>query len=155
MRGEFGGAARGLTEPIRMPVAVNADSLDGWFLAVFDDAELAQMLVYAGANVKATTRLGANTPLIIAARNGNAAVVQALLKAGADAKAGTSTGTTPLMLASASGSVDAVKALLAAGAKVGFPPRPPPARASIAAARFSRANGLIFHAFKSRESLSA
>ena len=86
--------------------------------AMKNDAELAQMLVYAGANVKATTRLGANTPLIIAARNGNAAVVQALLKAGADAKAGTSTGTTPLMLASASGSVDAVKALLAAGAEV-------------------------------------
>jgi ankyrin repeat protein len=101
---------------------VNAAQGDGMtalhWAAMKNDAELAQMLVYAGANVKATTRLGANTPLIIAARNGNAAVVQALLKAGADAKAGTSTGTTPLMLASASGSVDAVKALLAAGAEV-------------------------------------
>ena len=46
MRGEFGGAARGLTAPIRMPVAVNADSLDGWFLAVFDDAELAQTICF-------------------------------------------------------------------------------------------------------------
>ena len=86
--------------------------------AMKNDAELAQMLVYAGANVKATTRLGGNTPLIIATRNGNAPVVAVLLKAGADAKAATSTGTTPLMLAAASGSVDAVKALLAAGAEV-------------------------------------
>ena len=86
--------------------------------AMKNDAELAQMLVYAGANVKATTRLGGNTPLIIATRNGNAPVVAVLLKAGADPKMATSTGTTPLMLASASGSVDAVKALLAAGAEV-------------------------------------
>jgi ankyrin repeat protein len=101
---------------------VNAAQGDGMtalhWAAMKNDAELAQMLVYAGANVKATTRLGGNTPLIIAARNGNAPVVAVLLKAGADAKAATSTGTTPLMLASASGSVDAVKALLAAGAEV-------------------------------------
>ncbi len=101
---------------------VNAAQGDGMtalhWAAMKNDAELAQMLVYAGANVKATTRLGGNTPLIIAARNGNAGVVQALLKAGADAKTATSTGTTPLMLASASGNVDAVKALLAAGAEV-------------------------------------
>ena len=99
---------------------VNAAQGDGMtalhWAAMKNDAELAQMLVYAGANVKATTRLGANTPLVIAARNGNAEVVQVLLRASADAKAATSTGTTPLMLASASGSVEAVKALLAAGA---------------------------------------
>ncbi|MBL8138105.1 MAG: ankyrin repeat domain-containing protein [Acidobacteria bacterium] len=101
---------------------VNAAQGDGMtalhWAAMKNDAELGQMLVYAGANVKATTRLGGNTPLIIAARNGNAPVVGVLLKAGADAKAATSTGTTPLMLASASGSVEAVKALLAAGAEV-------------------------------------
>ncbi len=99
---------------------VNAAQGDGMtalhWAAMKNDAELAQMLVYAGANVKATTRLGANTPLVIAARNGNAAVVQVLLKAGAAAKTATSTGSTPLMLASASGNVEAVKALLAAGA---------------------------------------
>ncbi|MGD9906509.1 MAG: ankyrin repeat domain-containing protein [Vicinamibacterales bacterium] len=86
--------------------------------AMKNDVELAQMLVYAGANVKATTRLGANTPLVIAARTGNAGVVEVLLKAGADASAATTTGTTPLMLAAASGSVDAVKALVAAGAEI-------------------------------------
>jgi uncharacterized protein len=101
---------------------VNAAQGDGMtalhWAAMKNDAELARMLAYAGANVKATTRLGANTPLVIAARTGNAAVVEVLLGAGADAKAPTSTGTTPLMLAAASGSVEAVKALIAAGAEV-------------------------------------
>ncbi|MEZ5290015.1 MAG: ankyrin repeat domain-containing protein [Vicinamibacterales bacterium] len=101
---------------------VNAAQGDGMtalhWAAMKGDAELAQMLVYAGANVKATTRLGANTPLIVAARNGRPDVVKVLLEAGAEPDAATSTGTTPLMLAAASGSVDAVKALLAAGAKV-------------------------------------
>jgi ankyrin repeat protein len=101
---------------------VNAAQGDGMtalhWAAMKGDAELAQMLVYAGANVKASTRLGGNTPLVIAARNGHAGVVDVLLKAGADAKSGTATGTTPLMLASASGSVEAVKALLAVGAEV-------------------------------------
>jgi len=98
---------------------VNAAQGDGMtglhWAAMKNDAELAQMLVYAGANVKATTRLGSNTPLVVASRNGNAPVVQVLLKAGADAKAATSTGTTPLMLAAASGNAEAVQALLAAG----------------------------------------
>jgi ankyrin repeat protein len=35
-------------------------------------------------------------------------VIQALVKAGADVKAGTPNGTTPLMVAAASGEVDAV-----------------------------------------------
>ena len=68
--------------------------------AMKGDAELAQMLIYAGANVKATTRLGAYTPLYLASQNGNATVIQELIKAGADVKAGTPNGT-PLMLAAA------------------------------------------------------
>jgi len=101
---------------------VNAAQGDGMtalhWAAMKNDAELARMLVYAGANLKATTRLGANTALIIAARNGNAGVIDVLLQAGADAKTPTTTGTTALMLAAASGSVEGVKALLAAGAEV-------------------------------------
>ena len=107
---------------LQQGIDVNAAQGDGMtalhWAAMKNDAELAQMLVYAGANVKATTRLGANTPLVMAARNGNAPVVRVLLKAGADAKAATSTGTTALMLAAASGNADAVKALLAAGADI-------------------------------------
>ena len=49
---------------------VNAAQGDGMtalhWAAMNGDAELAQMLLYAGANVKATTRLGGYTPLILA-----------------------------------------------------------------------------------------
>ncbi len=51
------------------------------------DAELTQMLLFAGANVKATTRLGGYTPLMMAAEQGHASVIAALLTGGADAKA--------------------------------------------------------------------
>src|SRR5690349_13515538 len=61
------------------------------------DAAMAEMLIYAGANVAAVTRIGHYTPLHLASRAGSAPVVAALLKAGADVKARTtSTGVTPL-----------------------------------------------------------
>ena len=47
------------------------------------DVDLARTLLYAGANVKATTRIGGYSPLLIASRNGNAALVRRLLSAGA------------------------------------------------------------------------
>ena len=47
------------------------------------DAGGAQMLMYAGARVDAVTRNGNYTPLHLAARNGRAATVKALLAAGA------------------------------------------------------------------------
>ena len=54
------------------------------FAAERGDAAMTEMLVYAGANVAAVTRIGQYTPLHLASRAGNAAVVQALLKAGAN-----------------------------------------------------------------------
>ena len=99
---------------------VNAAMGDGMtalhWAAKKGDVELAQMLLYAGANVKAMTRLGNYTPIIMASETGNAAMIEMLLKAGADAKVATSNGTTPLMLAAVSGKADAVKLLLDAGA---------------------------------------
>src|SRR3954464_10926019 len=72
------------------------------FAAERGDASMTEMLVYAGANVAAVTRIGQYTPLHIASRSGNAAVVQALLKAGASVAAKTSTsGVTPPPLAAA------------------------------------------------------
>ena len=82
------------------------------------DVELARMLLYAGANVKATTRIGSYTPLLIASRDGDAPMIEALVGAGADANSATSNGATALMLAASVGKTDAVKALIAHGANV-------------------------------------
>ncbi|HLK69720.1 MAG TPA: ankyrin repeat domain-containing protein [Bryobacteraceae bacterium] len=83
-----------------------------------DDQEMAQMLLDAGADVKAETREGSITPLFMACTNGSAGMVERLLKAGADANAVKSNGTTALMIAAASGGADAVKLLLDHGADV-------------------------------------
>ncbi len=101
---------------------VNAAQGDGMtalhWAARSGDADLAQMLLYAGANVKAATRLGAYTPLMMAAEQGHAAVMAALLSAGADVKAANATGTTPLMLAALSGDAKSVTMLVENGAVV-------------------------------------
>jgi ankyrin repeat protein len=101
---------------------VNAAQGDGMtalhWAAMNGDVELTEMLVYAGANVRATTRLGTYTPLYLASQQGHARVIQALVKAGADVKAGTPNGTMPLMVAAASGDVDSVRTLLDNGAEI-------------------------------------
>jgi uncharacterized protein len=81
------------------------------------DAAMASMLIYAGANVRAATRLGGYTPLHMAAEIGSAPVIAALIKGGADVNALTMTGTTPLMLASAAGDTASLTALLDGGAE--------------------------------------
>jgi ankyrin repeat protein len=80
--------------------------------------DLVEMLLYAGANVRATTRLGAYAPLHVASQSGHAAVINTLVKAGADVDMVTSTGATPLMMAALSGQAEAAGALLDAGADV-------------------------------------
>ena len=101
---------------------VNAAQGDGMtalhWAAVKSDVEMAEMLLYAGANVKATTRLGAYTSLFLASKSGHPAMVETLLAAGADVNAATNTGATPLMLAAASGSVEAVTLLSDEGAEL-------------------------------------
>jgi len=95
------------------------DGMTALHWAVYtNNLDIAKMLVQAGANVKATTRLDSATPLLMAAANANVDMMELLLKAGADVNATSSLGTTPLMQASAAGSVDGVKALIEHGANV-------------------------------------
>ena len=64
-----------------------------------------RLLIYAGANIGAVTRIGQYTPLHLAAKRGSAAVTKALLKAGADVNVQVdNSGVTPLHLAASSGS---------------------------------------------------
>jgi uncharacterized protein len=101
---------------------VNAAQGDGMtalhWAARNGDAELTQMLLFAGANVKATTRLAGYTPLMMAAEQGHATVIAALVSGGSDAKAANALGTTPLMLAAASGNAQAVTTLVENGAEI-------------------------------------
>ncbi len=119
-------ALRGDTEAVRsllkQHVDVDAPQGDGTtalhWAAFHDDLPMVNLLLAAGANVKAASREGAITPLFLACTNGNAAVIEALLKAGADANSVKANGTTALMTAAASGNADAVNALLTHGAQV-------------------------------------
>jgi ankyrin repeat protein len=101
---------------------VNTTQADGMtalhWAAQKGDVELANVLLYASANLKATTRIGGYTPLLIASKNGDATMIDTLTKAGADPNAATMNGTTPLMLAAAAGKPAAVKALIDHGASV-------------------------------------
>ena len=102
-------------------IDVNLAEADGMaalhWAAHLDDLETADLLIRAGANVKAVNRYGI-TPLSLASANGNAAMIERLLKAGVDPNTASPEGETALMAASGTGNVAAVKALLAQGADV-------------------------------------
>jgi len=107
---------------LQRKVDVNSPQVDGttalhWAVRA-DDLETIDLLVRAGANVSARNRAGV-MPLELAAINGNAAVIERLIKAGADVnKPLNSSGDTALMMASRSGKAEAVKALLDRGAQI-------------------------------------
>jgi ankyrin repeat protein len=105
---------------LQQKVDVNEAQGDGntalHWAAYRDDVEMAWMLIQAGANVKAKTRIGDMTALHLAATNGSAAMTQLLLKAGADANTPNGNGTSPLMLAAAAGKIEAIGVLLDNGA---------------------------------------
>ena len=117
-------AMRGDVAAVRTLIArradVNAPQGDGMtalhWAADHGDSAMAAELLRAKANVTSRTRIGAYTPLHIAARTGTPAVVRALLTAGSDVKATTTSGATALHLAAAAGNPDVVKALLSKGA---------------------------------------
>ncbi len=80
------------------------------------DVRVAGLLLAAGADPEAVTRLGRHTPLHVASRAGHGPLVAVLLEHRANAEALTSTGAAPLHFAAQSGSADAVETLLAHGA---------------------------------------
>ena len=108
-------------ELLQQGLDVNAAQGDGMtalhWAADRGDAELADMLVYAGADVRAVTRIGQYTPLHLAARRGSPAILGSLIAAGSDVTALTgNSGATALHLAAAGGNPEAIAVLLDAGA---------------------------------------
>jgi ankyrin repeat protein len=101
---------------------VNTQQIDGttalhWAVQA-DDLDMADLLIHAGANVSAMNRAGA-APMLLAAFNGNAAMIEKLIKAGADPNAAlTKFGDTALMMTAKTGKADAVKVLLDHSAQV-------------------------------------
>ena len=110
----------GIRSLLKQAVDVNAAQGDGMtalhWAALKGDAEMADMLLYAGANVRAATRLAGYTPLYMAGKAGSTAVIDRLLKAGSDPNAAVAGGITPLMMAATAGEPTAVKLLLEKGA---------------------------------------
>lgn len=107
---------------LRAGADVNAAQGDGMtalhWAAVHNDAAMAELVLYAGANVRSTTRLGGYTPLHLASREGLGDAVGALLEAGSKPNTFTSTGVSAIHLAAQAGQPDAIRALLEHGAEI-------------------------------------
>jgi ankyrin repeat protein len=104
---------------IQKRVDVNAPAIDGstalhWAVQQ-DGVDLVDLLLGAGANVKAENRYHV-TALSIACTNGNFGIVERLLKAGADPNTALPGGETALMTAARTGKPEIIKALVAYGA---------------------------------------
>ncbi len=116
------GDLEAIRELLRQGADVNTAQSDGMtalhWAAVHDDADLARTLLYAGATVRATTRLGGYAPLHLASRGGSVAVARLILEAGADPDLFTKTGVTALHFAADADAAELVRALIEYGADV-------------------------------------
>ncbi len=117
-------AKRGDVEALRSELRsggdVNTAQGDGFtalhWAAKTGSREVAEVLIAAGADLRATTRLGSHMPLHVAAAAGQPGVAEALLEAGAPVAAATGTGARPIHFAAASGNPSLIEVLLAHGA---------------------------------------
>jgi ankyrin repeat protein len=102
-------------------VDVNIAQPDGatalHWAAHWNDVDVAEALIRAGANVNAANDLGV-TPLLVACADAGPAMIAALLRAGADANVRVPSGETALMTAVRTGQAESVRALLLHGADV-------------------------------------
>ena len=97
--------------------AAQGDGMTGLHWAASNgNPQMAEVLIRAGANLEAATRLGKHTPLHAASKAGRALVVKTLVEAGSNANATTTTGASPIHFAAAAGSAKAVVVLLEHGA---------------------------------------
>ena len=112
-----------MTQLLQQGEDVNTAQGDGMtaihWAAENGNGAIADMVIAAGANLDAITRMGGYSALHLASSNGAAEVVSALLAAGSDVMAETTTGAvTPLHFAAASGDADVINRLVKAGAEV-------------------------------------
>jgi len=117
------GDLEGVRALLREGADVNAAQGDGMsalhWAAERGDMDLMEVLLYAGAELEASTRIGQYRPLHIAARNGNSEALDRLIAAGAEISSMTyPSGSTPLHLAALSGNRDLIHSLVAAGAEI-------------------------------------
>jgi ankyrin repeat protein len=99
--------------------AAQGDGMTALHWAAFrDDLDMLVRLLQHGARVDACAHEGAITPLFFASSNGDPALVEALLKFGADANTTNANGTTVLMQAASAGNPEVAKILLQHGARV-------------------------------------
>jgi serine/threonine-protein phosphatase 6 regulatory ankyrin repeat subunit B len=86
--------------------------------AIWDNAEAIPALIAGGANIEDVYSEKKVTALMLAIERKNVAVFKALIAAGADVNAKSTTGLTPLIYATSTKQVEMVKILIAAGADV-------------------------------------
>ncbi len=118
---------------LRRGADVNTAQSDGMtalhWAASRNDVEIAKALLYAGAALRSTTRLGGYTALHLASRSGHAEVARLILEAGADPDTYTITAVTALHFAADADAAGVVEALVTHGADVnardGFAERTP------------------------------
>ena len=117
-RGDRAAVAALLAQRVDVDAAQDDGTTALHWAAYLNDAETSAALIRAGARADAPNRYRV-TPLALASQNGNTAIIEQLVAAGADPndpRQAVNAGETPLMHAARSGRVAAVRALARAGA---------------------------------------